>query len=245
MEHNFKKEIEIIRETKLSHKEKSAIFARLSAYQAANPLKTGPIMSPFASFFNIRNAYAFVATLLIVATGTVVQAAESSLPGDALYAVKVKVNEPIRGALSFSASSKAEWETKKLERRLEEAEKLVLEGRFDGEALAEMEKRIDRHFEDHDSWKEKDKKDKENAKSIVPAPLLPQKSEPVADIDEKAKEHRTILEDIKSKSDDDQREKIEKLERKLDEKAQRGTKVKDLEGSRSKAPGKDKKAEEI
>ncbi len=243
MEHIFKKATETIRETKLSHAEKSAIFARLSAYQAAHPLKAEPVKSPFTSLFTIKNAYAFAAILLLIATGGVAQAAEGSLPGDALYAVKVKVNEPIRGALSFSASAKAEWETKKLERRLEEAEELILEGRFDGEALAEMEKRIDRNFEDHDSWKEKDKKDKENARSIVPAPLLPQKSEPVADIDEKAKEHRPILEDIKSRGDDDQREKIEKLEKKLDEKSRRDTKADDREKGPSKAPGKGKKTD--
>jgi hypothetical protein len=244
MEHNFKKAVESIRETRLSQTEKSAILARLSAYQAAHPPKAPLVISPFASFFTMKNAYAFAATLLLIATGTVAHAAESSLPGEALYAVKVKVNEPLRGALSFSASAKAEWETKKLERRLEEAEKLALKGKFDSKALAEVEKHIDRHFDDHDSWKKKDKKDKDNANAIVPSTLFPQKSEPVSDIDAKAEEYKTILEDIKSKGDDDQKEKIEKLERKLEEKANRKTKAQNSDENQPNIPNRGKKPDD-
>lgn len=218
MEHDFKKAVTDIRETKLSHKEKGKLFAKLSAYQEMHPI-AAPAASPFAFIFSLKSAYTFAAIILLVATGAVAQAAEGALPGEALYAVKVKVNEPIRGALSFTASAKAEWEIEKLERRLEEVERLAVEGKFDNEALAEMEKSIDKHVEDHDSWKEKEEKDRENAKAIVPAPLLPQKR--TADIDEKIQEHKPILEDIKSKGNDDQKEKIERIEKKLEEKANR------------------------
>jgi len=66
-------------------------------------------------------------------------AAEGSVPGDALYQVKVGVNENIRSAMALSGEAKANWEARVAERRLEEAEKLTAEGELSIEAKTRIE----------------------------------------------------------------------------------------------------------
>ncbi len=82
-----------------------------------------------------------IAVLIITALagGGVSAAAESALPGDALYAVKVSVNEEVRAAFTFSAERKANWEARRAERRLEEVEKLSVENRLSADARARVE----------------------------------------------------------------------------------------------------------
>ncbi len=63
--------------------------------------------------------------LLIAATTGVAAAAEGSIPGDTLYPIKIHVTEELRSALARKPESKAEWETKRVERRLSEAEKVI------------------------------------------------------------------------------------------------------------------------
>lgn len=58
--------------------------------------------------------------------GSVSFAAESTVPGDALFTVKVYVNENVRGAVAVTSKAKAEWEVRLVERRLEEVEKLAI-----------------------------------------------------------------------------------------------------------------------
>ena len=74
-------------------------------------------------------------------------AAESALPGDALYAIKVGVNEEIRGFVAFSDSSQARWEARRSERRLEEAEELAVKGRLNAETRSQIESSFKGHAE--------------------------------------------------------------------------------------------------
>lgn len=62
--------------------------------------------------------------MLLTGSG-VSYAAESSLPGDALYPVKIGVNEPVREVLAVTPRAKAVWAARRVERRLEEAEALA------------------------------------------------------------------------------------------------------------------------
>ncbi len=56
--------------------------------------------------------------------------AERSLPGDILYAVKVGLNEEIRSSINRSPYKNIEWETERLNRRLNEIQVLVKEGKM-------------------------------------------------------------------------------------------------------------------
>lgn len=72
---------------------------------------------------------------LMLGTGTAF-AAESSLPGEPLYPVKIHVNEELREALAVRAEQKAQWELERAHRRAAEALKAQERGKLD-EAMRE------------------------------------------------------------------------------------------------------------
>lgn len=82
--------------------------------------------------------------VLMVGVGTSA-AAETALPGDALYSVKTEINEPVRAALSVSVQAQAHWEERRAERRLEEAAALEARGRLDAQTRAQLEARFEEH----------------------------------------------------------------------------------------------------
>jgi len=71
--------------------------------------------------------------------------AERSVPGDSLYAVKVNVNEEVWSSLAFSSFEKIEWETKRLERRIAEAQVLARSGRLTPEVEASVVGAVEGH----------------------------------------------------------------------------------------------------
>lgn len=91
-----------------------------------------------------------MALILIIALfvgGGTSFAAENALPGDTLYPVKISVNEEIRNFIAISDEARADWNARRAERRLEEAEKLAIEGRFNTETRADLESRLESHVE--------------------------------------------------------------------------------------------------
>jgi len=79
--------------------------------------------------------------------GTVSFAAESSVPGDALFSVKVYMNESVRGAVAMTPKAKADWEVKLVERRLEEVEKLAMTPDAPQEIQQVAERNLERYSE--------------------------------------------------------------------------------------------------
>lgn len=105
---------------------------------------------PGKNLFLIFRKYMYVslATLLVLITGSgSALAAENTLPGDVLYPVKVHINEPVRSALALSIESKANWETKVAERRLDEATRLATTGKLSAEAEAKLEAKVEKQTE--------------------------------------------------------------------------------------------------
>ncbi len=99
-----------------------------------------PVPSPFhaiaSPFFAMR--YAVAALLLVVASGAgIASASEASLPGDPLYAVKVRITEPVRVALTLDPKAKASLEVSLVDARLKEVAQASVEGGFDTQALAD------------------------------------------------------------------------------------------------------------
>lgn len=79
--------------------------------------------------------------LLIIALllgGTSI-AAERAVPGNALYGVKININERVAGAFAISTEADADWHARAAERRLEEAEKLAAKGELTAEAKTEIQ----------------------------------------------------------------------------------------------------------
>lgn len=81
--------------------------------------------------FALHMRVAALALILIVSTTSVSFAAEGALPGEALYSVKLGVNERIEFALAPSHEARATVAVRHAEKRIREAEVLAAEGKLD------------------------------------------------------------------------------------------------------------------
>ncbi|MEK7547229.1 MAG: DUF5667 domain-containing protein [Patescibacteria group bacterium] len=89
-------------------------------------------------------ALAIIAIMALLGGGTSF-AAEGTLPGDALYPVKINLNENVVAVFQITPEAKANWETALAGRRLEEAARLAAEGRINADNKAELEDAFDTH----------------------------------------------------------------------------------------------------
>lgn len=106
---------------------------------------------PFAAVpLLLRPLPAALAALLCVGVGAS-YAAEGALPGDLLYAVKINVNEEVRGAFALSDPARAGWKAAQLSRRLQEAEALAVRGDLTPLAGSDLEAKLDATSEAFDA----------------------------------------------------------------------------------------------
>ena len=155
---NFKQFIQEAKKINLKGAEKAAIKQSVLNFIASNPIRPGveprlvnnesmvPILSKSliwlqyrGSAISLRLIGTMVLVLSVLVSGGVAMGAEKALPGDILYPVKIGINEEVRGWLATSEESKTDWEIKKAERRLEEAETLAAEGSLDADKTAKIE----------------------------------------------------------------------------------------------------------
>ncbi len=85
---------------------------------------------------------ASVAALFSISSMGLCYAAESTVPGDALYGVKIHVNEPLFGAFSFSEEARAKWQVRLTERRIQEEQLLFARGTLTGTLLEQVHTNI-------------------------------------------------------------------------------------------------------
>ncbi len=134
-----------VKSTKLRSEARALGKEKLLAKMQAQPVRNSPITrlqyqnsrSPFL-FLKIRPMFAALALMVTLALGGGAYAAEGTVPGDALYPVKLAVNENVRARLSLSEEGKAHWDARVVERRLEEAAKLSAKGELKGEVEARI-----------------------------------------------------------------------------------------------------------
>ena len=120
----------------LNQKDKDVLLSEMKSFMQDNPAEENSafVIEPpikkgiFSEIFRVRIFPIIASFVLVFSIGTPMYAAESSLPGEILYAIKVGINEQLRSFLSFSPTSKALWEIRKAERRLEEASMLIEKG---------------------------------------------------------------------------------------------------------------------
>lgn len=143
--------IEVLKSATLSVEEKARGRQQIMAFMANHPARQ-PIVAPvwrrmwqrfFDSMAWSRLAYAS-ATLGVVVMflGGSALAAEQSLPGEALYTIKLRVNEPAARWLASSARERVNLEVSFAELRLREAEQLSVQGKLN----ANMQTIISRNF---------------------------------------------------------------------------------------------------
>lgn len=77
----------------------------------------------------IKQASLVTCLIFVFAAGTA-KAANSSLPGDLLYPIKIKINEPIESVLAVSPKAKAKVAVKHAVERVKEASELSLAGKI-------------------------------------------------------------------------------------------------------------------
>lgn len=91
-----------------------------------------PTPSPypyFAFFMKPASLFAGALVLVVVSGGGVASAAQGALPGDALYSVKIHVNEKVESALARTPSQKAYVEIEHARERLQEIQLLAAAGK--------------------------------------------------------------------------------------------------------------------
>ena len=83
-----------------------------------------------------------VIVLVAVVFGSTSAYAEKAIPGDPLYTMKLNVNEKVAGIFSVTKEEKAEWQERLVERRLDEATKLVSGNKFNKKDRVILENQI-------------------------------------------------------------------------------------------------------
>jgi hypothetical protein len=140
----------------LSVSEKNELRERVVSYMEYHPLpaemKTstkkslaGESFSGRVLNFNGWKALQFSGLAAIVLMFGVSYIAEKAVPGDTLYAVKVSINEEVRGTLARSSYEKVVWETERLNRRIAEARLLADEGRLTEEVEEQVASAVKVH----------------------------------------------------------------------------------------------------
>ena len=152
----IEKKLQALKNLKLRAEEKSRVRGELLSFMEEHPVREEadarqiyiqrsfwslPVKKPYLKIMPIA--------ILLVLTlgGGLSYAAEGSLPGSPLYPIKVGVNEEVRGWFAVSGEARANWESRRVERRLEEAEELMLKGEVSAEVKAKIEENFERHAE--------------------------------------------------------------------------------------------------
>jgi hypothetical protein len=84
-----------------------------------------------------------IIALIVILGGGASIAAESTVPGEMLYPVKINVNENVRAWVSLSDESKARLDAWRAQRRLSEASELAVENKLDADTRAQIETRLE------------------------------------------------------------------------------------------------------
>ncbi len=140
----------------LSGNERAAVREQLRVYMREHPARI-PVWIRFLQSFersvynpSLQFAAATLAILLVGGTGTAF-AAQGALPGDALYGVKVNIEEPILGAFATSPEAQANWSAELASRRLSEAEQLAVLNKLTPERATTVSSGFDQAAETFDA----------------------------------------------------------------------------------------------
>ncbi len=135
----------------MTHEEKKRIFQNVMDSSSVKIQK--PIRSPWMLFlftnsiFEKRLAYFVIPLIIILTSAGVVFASEGSLPDGLLYPIKVKIVEPIKGAILSSPEAKARYESNLATKRLTEAENLSDKGKLNLSNERKINQLLDNHTE--------------------------------------------------------------------------------------------------
>lgn len=163
----FQNLIDDLQSIKMTHEDKQNLKARVfMSIDAAEALlesdsqaPVSPVVSVYQDALQVKKAvtkswYTYLAEkkfvpalamfVILVSTGGVSIAAERALPGEALYSLKVNVNEEVRGLVAVTPEAKAKFALEVTDRRLKEAALLSTQGKLNAKATGIIQKQLAR-----------------------------------------------------------------------------------------------------
>lgn len=152
MKENFKNFIKRARANKLSETEKDVLRSKILEFISFNPVRgKAPILRDrnYISIFEVRYfmkaaSLALICVLVVGGSGISYVAAKA-LPGEALYSVKININENIEETLATTPKAKLAVQSEHIQRRLDEAQKLRKEQKLSPETQKIVVAKIDEH----------------------------------------------------------------------------------------------------
>lgn len=213
----LKKSVEGIKRVSLNESERTRIQNSLIQYINLNPIQNKKPISfinnalDFLVHTPIRGNYAYALTFVFVlffSASALAYKAESALPGERLYGVKINVNETIRDSVTITPQAKVLWEVEKIDRRLEEVEKLAKEKKLDRKSSQSIEDNLDKHFEALKTIEESSNKG--NTKST-------KKVKRANDLEVRVGDRVDSLDRIIDRSEDKQKDELRKIEKKVED----------------------------
>lgn len=142
---------------RLSASEKRDLRERVQSYMEYHPLPVrvngqtkrgeGEVATVQLIRIGVWRSFAWSGIVLSGLLLALTLVAERSVPGDALYAIKVSLTEELRSTLARTPYEKVVWETERLNRRIAEARLLASEGKLTEEAEAEVAEAVRGHSE--------------------------------------------------------------------------------------------------
>ena len=138
------------KEVALNERKKDAMQREILMFMEKNPINGGaPKKSWFGFFghFRLKTPMVSLASIMLVLLvgGITSVSANSALPGNFLYPMKVGFNEKIREVLAFSDEAKLEVSMALAELRLQEIEQLAIEGKKDSRNEAAINSNFNHH----------------------------------------------------------------------------------------------------
>ena len=165
MNHPLKKLHNEAQHIRLSKAEKRVMYARIAeAMRGSGASRQVPGLY---YFFAPQFAVPVAALLIVVLGGGTAYAAQSSLPGDALYTIKTQVNEPFKEALAFSVEDKIKFHAEAAQTRIEEAEVLASEDRLDETSSLAIEVNFEKHLAKREALAQKLEEEKPGKAEVV------------------------------------------------------------------------------
>ncbi len=142
-EKDFKKGIEELKNIRMTEVEKERMLKAVFSSPLESPYMKRVPMFAFVKYQHIQ-AVLVSCFVILISFGGITYASGSSIPGDALYAVKVRVVEPVLDVVNRAPENKIVWEEEKVVRRIVEAEKLAERDELNDERVEELERKIER-----------------------------------------------------------------------------------------------------
>ena len=131
----------------LTREERERMRAVIHRYMELKPVRSSRkfLTWNLGGFLFMRPIAIGLAVFVLFSSAGLSYAAGNTLPGDFLYSIKTKVNEPLTGLLAISTTAKTEWAMGVAEERIKEATVLAAGSRLN----AEVQRKIEADFEEH------------------------------------------------------------------------------------------------